>query len=241
MGGAETYVKDHFPDSNISMTYLGISDYILRADLIRYLALLKDGGVYNDVDDNASVVLGIEADYERKEDRSKLFEFVNWTIMARRNAPFMRLLPKRQEVLDVTGPGALTKAAFDCLSKMTATTVTMNNFTKMRKPKLVADILLLPINAFGAGHPVKWSGIDADGSPLVHHYFAGSWKTNHINGPTEEEKKADQGRKELEAKKKAEEQKRKAVGQRRIKPGRSKPEAREQYEDTSAKHKPGTG
>ncbi|KAL8677051.1 MAG: hypothetical protein Q9186_006480 [Xanthomendoza sp. 1 TL-2023] len=165
--------------------------------------------------------------------------------MARRNARFMRFLinrvidnlgraamkhnttvfhlqPKRQEVLDVTGPGALTKAAFEYVSKMTDTTVSMNNFTKMRKPKLVADILFLPINAFGAGHQVKWSGIDADSSPLVHHDFAGSWKTNHINGPTEEEKKADQGRKELEAKKKAVEQKRKAVGQRRIIPGRMK-------------------
>ncbi|KAL8734006.1 MAG: hypothetical protein Q9166_001767 [cf. Caloplaca sp. 2 TL-2023] len=241
-GGAETYVKDRFSDdSKILNTYLSLGDYIMRADLIRYLALLKDGGVYNDVDvgcmkpielwippkfkDNTSVVLGIEVDNEMGPNKSKLFELVNWTILSRRNAPFMRYLvdrviwnlekaairhnttlnnlePKRQEVIDVTGPAALTEAAFQYLSEKTQTTVNMHNFTKMRKPKLVADILVLPINAFGAGHQVKWSGTDEDGSALVHHYFAGSWKTNHLDGPTKEEKKAEARKKEEEEEKK---------------------------------------
>ncbi|KAL8640688.1 MAG: hypothetical protein Q9226_008718, partial [Calogaya cf. arnoldii] len=50
-GGAETYVRDHFPPaSKILETYMSLNDYIMRADLIRYLALLRDGGVYNDLD-----------------------------------------------------------------------------------------------------------------------------------------------------------------------------------------------
>ncbi|KAL8993534.1 MAG: hypothetical protein Q9169_006270 [Polycauliona sp. 2 TL-2023] len=248
-GSAETYVKDHFPvQSKIRQTYLGLSDYIMRADLIRYLALLQDGGVYNDLDvgclrpielwippalkANTSVVLGIEVDNEMGPDKSKLFELVNWTIMSRRNAPFMQFLvdrvmdnlekaatrhnttlsalqPKRQEVIDVTGPAALTQAAFEYLSDKTQSTIDMHNFTKMRRPKLVADILILPINAFGAGHQVQWSGTDEDGSALVHHYFAGSWKTDHFDGPTEEEKKAEEAKKKEEEKKKKEEQARK--------------------------------
>ena len=248
-GSAETYVKDHFPHhSKIRQTYLSLSDFIMRADLIRYLALLQDGGVYNDLDvgclrpidlwippalkDNTSVVLGIEVDNERGSDGSKLFELVNWTIMSRRNAPFMRFLvdrviqnlekdaashnttlanlqPKRQEVIDVTGPAALTEATFDYLSEKTRTTVNMQNFTKMRRPKLVADILVLPINAFGAGHQVQWSGTDEDGSALVHHYFAGSWKTTHLDGLTEEEKKAEEAKKNEEARTKQEEEDRK--------------------------------
>ncbi|KAL8911535.1 MAG: hypothetical protein Q9171_003299 [Xanthocarpia ochracea] len=258
-GGAETYVKDHFlEDSKISDTYLSLSDYIMRADLIRYLALLKDGGVYSDLDvgclrpidlwippafkDNTSVVLGIEVDNEMGPNKSKLFELVNWTIMSRRNAPFMRFLvdrvidnlekaaakhnttlfslqPKRQEVIDVTGPAALTEAAFQYLSEKTQTAVNMQNFTKMRRPKLVSDILVLPINAFGAGHQVQWSGTDEDGSALVHHYFAGSWKTNHFDGPTEEEKKAeDAKRKEEEDRKiKEEQEKQKEEEDRKIK------------------------
>ena len=251
-GAAETYVKDSFAtDDNISITYVALQDFIMRADLIRYLVLLKDGGVYNDVDvgclkpielwipqhlkDNTSVVLGVEVDNEMGPNKSPIFELVNWTILARRNAPFMRFLvdrvianlaqaavnhnttlhnlnPKRQEVIDVTGPMALTQAAFAYLSEKTGTTVDMQNFTKMRRPKLVADILVMPINAFGAGHQVSWSGADEDGSALVHHYFAGSWKTTHFDGPTEEEKKAAEAKKkaEEEQKRKAEEEKKKA-------------------------------
>ncbi|KAL8957026.1 MAG: hypothetical protein Q9183_006164, partial [Haloplaca sp. 2 TL-2023] len=244
-GAAETYVKDNFtPNDKISITYVALQDFIMRADLIRYLVLLKDGGVYNDVDvgclkpidlwipqhlkDNTSVVLGIEVDNEMGPNKSPIFELVNWTILARRNAPFMRFLvdrvianleqsaanhnttlhnlnPKRQEVIDVTGPMALTQAAFAYMSQRTGTMVNMHNFTKMRRPKLVADILVMPINAFGAGHQVSWSGADEDGSALVHHYFAGSWKTTHFDGPTEEEKKAAE-----EIKKAEEEQKRRA-------------------------------
>lgn len=266
-GSAETYVKDHFPEhSKIRQTYLSLNDFIMRADLIRYLALLQDGGVYNDLDvgclrpidlwippafkDNTSVVLGIEVDNEMGPDRSNLFELVNWTIMSRRNAPFMRFLvdrvirnleqdaaahnttlanlqPKRQEVIDVTGPAALTEATFQYLSEKTQTTVNMHNFTKMRRPKLVADILVLPINAFGAGHQVQWSGTDEDGSALVHHYFAGSWKTTHFDGPTEEEKKAEEAKKNEEARKKQEEEDRK----------RKEEEDRKRREDEDRKEK----
>ncbi|KAL8860149.1 MAG: hypothetical protein Q9178_003413 [Gyalolechia marmorata] len=269
-GGAETYVKDHFlGDSKISDTYLSLSDYIMRADLIRYLALLKDGGVYSDLDvgclrpidlwippafkDNTSVVLGIEIDNEMGPNKSKLFELVNWTIMSRRNAPFMRFLvdrvignlekaaarhdttlfslqPKRQEVIDVTGPAALTEAAFQYLSERTQTAVNMQTFTKMRRPKLVADILVLPINAFGAGHQVQWSGTDEDGSALVHHYFAGSWKTDHFDGPTEEEKKAAEAKRKEEEDRKIKEEytKKKAEVERKRKEAKDKEEAQEE-------------
>ncbi|KAI4255376.1 MAG: hypothetical protein LQ352_002608 [Teloschistes flavicans] len=245
---AEAYVIDNFAhhDKILNM-YLSVQDYILRADLIRYLVLLKDGGVYNDVDvgcikpidlwippkfkDKTSVVLGIEVDNEMGPGRSKLFSLVNWTIMARRNAPFIRYLvenvldnldqaahyqdttladlkPKRQEVLEITGPGALTQAAFQYLSEITTTNINIHNFTKMRQPKLVGDILVLPINAFGGGHQVQWSGTDENGSALVHHYYAGSWKTDHFDEPTEEEMKAEVERKKAEdAKKKAEDEK----------------------------------
>ncbi|KAI4226282.1 MAG: hypothetical protein L6R40_008297 [Gallowayella cf. fulva] len=225
-GGAETYVKDNFPDdSRIVDTYMALGDFILRADLIRYLALLKDGGVYNDLDvgcnvpidrwippmfkDKTSVVIGIEGDNDFGKGGSKLFGFVNWTLMARRDQPFMRYLIDRvirnlhqatskhnetlgtlklyrQEVLDVTGPGALTQTVFRYLSEKTDTTVTAQNFTKIKRPRLVEGILVLPINAFGAGHQVRWCGAEEDGSALIHHYFAGSWKGSHPEGLSEE-------------------------------------------------------
>lgn len=273
-GAAETYVLDRFADdSRVVNAYMGINDFILRADLIRYLALLKDGGVYNDLDvgclkpidlwippkfkENTSVVLGIEVDNDFGHNRSKLFEFVNWTIMARRNQPFMRYLvdrvidnlevatskhnttlanfkPQRQEVIDVTGPMALTQAVFQYLSDTSQTVVTWQNFTKMKRPQLFSGILVLPINAFGAGHQVQWSGADEDGSALVHHHFAGSWKGNHVDGPTEEEKKAQEQRKkeEKEKKQKEEAKKKEDERQRKAKAEQEKKTAEEQKQKT---------
>lgn len=264
---AETYVKDSFSDNRkVLDTYMSISDFILRADLVRYLALLHDGGVYNDLDvtclrpidlwippkfkDRTSVVLGVEADNEMGHEGSKLFGLVNWTVMARRDQPFMRYLVDRvirnleeaaskhnttlgdlklyrQEVLDVTGPQALTQAAFQYLSDVTQTTVNIQNFTKMKQPRLIEGILILPINAFGAGHQVQWSGAVEDGSALVHHHFAGSWKNSHIDGPSEEGKKKEEEKKEEEknkeeVKKKAEEKKQEDEKEKRKKEDKQK-------------------
>ncbi|KAL9600854.1 MAG: hypothetical protein Q9219_002896 [cf. Caloplaca sp. 3 TL-2023] len=265
-GSAETYVQDNFPD-RIAEIYTGINDFILRADLIRYLVLLNQGGVYADLDvacvkpidlwipsklrPNSSVVLGVEVDNDYGPNRSKQFELVNWTIMARRNQPFMQYLvdrvienlekaatkhnttlaqlkPQRQEVIDVTGPMALTRAAFEYLSDATKTTVTTQNFTKMKRPQLMADILILPINAFGAGHQVTWSGADEDGSALVHHHFAGSWKTNHFDGPTQEEKKAAEEKAKAEEEKKNEEKAKEEARKKKEAEEKKKQEAQKQ-------------
>ena len=48
---AESYVRDKFPHRpDIAETFVDLQDPILRADLIRYLVLLGDGGVYSDLD-----------------------------------------------------------------------------------------------------------------------------------------------------------------------------------------------
>ena len=50
-GAAEDYVRSRLPHRpDIVATYLSLTDPILRADLIRYIVLLLDGGVYTDVD-----------------------------------------------------------------------------------------------------------------------------------------------------------------------------------------------
>ena len=76
---AESYVRDRFahrPD--IEEVFIDLQDPILRADLIRYLVLLGDGGTYSDIDtmslkpiedwvppafkDKVNLVIGIEYD-----------------------------------------------------------------------------------------------------------------------------------------------------------------------------------
>ncbi|KAL8997325.1 MAG: hypothetical protein Q9169_003359 [Polycauliona sp. 2 TL-2023] len=235
---AESYVKSNFRDeSRIVDTYMAVGDDILRADLIRYLALFKDGGVYNDLDVGCvvpidqwippkfkkitSIVVGIEGDNNRGKNGSKIFGFASWTLMARPDQPFMRYLIDavirnldqaaskhnqtlgdltlyRQEVLDVTGPGALTQTVFKYLSEKTQTTITAQNFTKMKEPRLIQGLLILPINSFGAAHQVRWSGAEGDGSALVHHYFAGTWKNSHPEDPSDQEieKAAEEKKKE---------------------------------------------
>ena len=237
----EDYVKDHFHFSHpdIEEIYFEIKDYILRSDLIRYLILLADGGVYNDLDvgcekpikswvppqfqDTAGILLGVEVDNKfgpdgrTFENGQDLFQLVNWTIMSKPNQPFMWFLVMRvidnikrlaasqkqkisemeysiQNVLEVTGPAALTKAFFDYASDITSSNVTYRNFTKMTKPRLIGEVVILPIQAFGAGHQVQWAGWEPDGSELIHHYFAGSWKTDHhdsVSSPLSVDQKAD--------------------------------------------------
>ena len=249
----DDYVKDHFQFSHpdIEKAYFEVKDYILRSDLIRYLILLVDGGVYNDLDvgcqkpiktwvptqfkDSAGILLGVEVDNKFGPDGrtfqggQDLFELVNWTIMSKPNQPFMWFLVTRvlenirnfaasqnqpvsnmkysiQDVLDVTGPAALTNAFFDYASNITSSNVTYLNFTKITKPRLIGEVVILPIQAFGAGHQVQWAGLEQDGSELIHHYFAGSWKTDHFDTvPTLPSVDPEEKQKEEDAKKAAKE------------------------------------
>lgn len=251
----ESFVRDHFHYSHpdIEEIYFDVKDYILRSDLIRYLILLANGGVYNDLDvacekpidtwvpeqyrDSAGIVLGVEVDNKYGPDGRTftngvdLFQLVNWTIMSKPNQPFMWFLVRRvidnikslaesqrtsiedmtytiQDVLDSTGPAALTRAFFDYASDITGSNVTYHNFTKMREPKLVGEVVVLPIQAFGAGHQVEWAGWKQDGTELIHHYFAGSWKSDHVDAPVHLE--ADEGKKAKEEERKKQEEERKA-------------------------------
>ena len=100
---AESYVKDRFshrPD--IEELFIDLQDPILRADLIRYLVLLGDGGVYSDIDttslipiedwvpsayaNEVNLVVGIEYDKldgGRWMDWSLDLQFCTWAILAK--------------------------------------------------------------------------------------------------------------------------------------------------------------
>lgn len=182
---------------------------------------------------SAGILLGVEIDNNFGPDGrtftngEDLFELVNWTIMAKPNQPFMRFLVERvvdnirklaaakqkaisaistysiPDVLVTTGPMALTTAFFDYASEISGTNVTYKNFTKITKPKSVGEVVILPIQAFGAGHQIRWAGFEEDGTELIHHYFAGTWKVDHHDGGWQD---AEQKAKE-EAQRKSEEEK----------------------------------
>lgn len=115
--GGETFVRQHFAgEPLIRDVFLNLTDTILRADFLRYLVLLAEGGVYADLDVECrkpidtwtpdamkgivGVVVGIEADRKPVKNDVELYydyrEYIwgitNWTFMAKRGHPFMRFV-----------------------------------------------------------------------------------------------------------------------------------------------------
>lgn len=219
---AESYILQNFPhDPSIFETFSQISDPILRADMIRYIVLLGDGGVYSDLDtvslkpieewipdeyrDKANVVVGVEYDKldgGRWLDWTLDLQFCTWAILAKPAHPMLHktvqyamsqinALARKQntsvsklkvsflEVLDTTGPAAFTTSVFNYLSEMLKEEYTWLNVTRLEKPILVADVLILPINAFGSGQLHSNSRQPTDDDAFVKHLFRGSWKHNH--------------------------------------------------------------
>ncbi|MCJ1307691.1 hypothetical protein MMC25_001339 [Agyrium rufum] len=219
---AESYVREtfaHRPD--IEEVFRDLQDPILRADLIRYLVLLGDGGVYSDIDTRslrpiddwipsaysryANVVIGVEYDAldgPRWGDWTLDLQFCTWAIMARPGHELLELTVDRvlrklknlalkqgtavagikanfDEVLDTTGPASFTLSVFELLSRNTGTNFSWLNVTGMTQPRLVGDVLLLPITAFGSGQQHSASGSPDDDEALVQHLFKGSWKNSH--------------------------------------------------------------
>lgn len=98
---AEQYLRDqyaHRPD--IITIYNSLRVPILKADLLRYLILYANGGIWSDLDvscedppihswippqyrDKTSLVVGLEFDSEWENDSNIHSQFASWTIMAR--------------------------------------------------------------------------------------------------------------------------------------------------------------
>ena len=204
-------VKDYILRSDLIRYFVMLADGGVYNDLDVGCEKPISTWVPKQFEDTAGILLGVEVDNKFGPDGrtftngEDLFELVNWTIMSKPYQPFMwflvqrvmenirslaasknqaisEMVPTIPEVLVTTGPAALTTAFFDYASNLTGTDVTFKNFTKMTESQIVGEVVILPIQAFGAGHQVEWAGLKQDGSQLVHHYFAGSWKGDHHDG-----------------------------------------------------------
>ena len=109
------YVRDHFHASNpdIEETFLQAKDFVLQLDLIKYMVLWAEGGVYSDLDvacvrpisqwvppqfiDKAGIVLGVQTEQTAGLDDSTkdTFQLAGWTIMSKPNQPFLWFLYQR--------------------------------------------------------------------------------------------------------------------------------------------------
>ena len=101
------------------------------------------------------------------------------TLAERQNRTLAALEPSYQEVIDTTGPGAFSECIYHELSLATGTNVTSSNLSQLTEPRLIADVLILPVTAFANGVPHSNAKGSEDEGALVQHLFHGSWKGSH--------------------------------------------------------------
>ena len=109
------YVKEHFHAKNpdIEETFLQAKDFVLQLDLIKYMVLWAEGGVYSDLDvacvhpvrewvpqrfiDKAGILLGVQVEQKAGDDWNdeEEFQLADWTIMSKPNQPFLWFLYQR--------------------------------------------------------------------------------------------------------------------------------------------------
>ena len=97
----------------------------------------------------------------------------------RQNRTLATLEPSYMDVIDTTGPGAFSECIYHELSLATGTNVTSSNLTGLTEPRLIDDVLILPVTAFANGIPHSDAKGPDDEGALVHHLFQGSWKGSH--------------------------------------------------------------
>ncbi|KAE8154694.1 hypothetical protein BDV25DRAFT_147264, partial [Aspergillus avenaceus] len=77
------------------------------------------------------------------------------------------------DVVDVTGPKIMTISILDRLSRILGRPVDDRDFSGIKRPKLIGDVLIMPGNSFAAtqnAYPTD------QGDALVTHHYEGSWK-----------------------------------------------------------------
>lgn len=110
----DEFVKEKFAhDQNLVDTYLALQNHGVKSDLLRYLLLYTEGGVYTDIDTiafqpidlwvshlrhAAKVIVGIE--YDRRDgggwvDVHDDLQFCQWTIAATPGHPLLKAMIKR--------------------------------------------------------------------------------------------------------------------------------------------------
>jgi len=212
------YIHETFPNQpNIIRAFTNIQNSVLRSNLVRYLALLAEGGVYSDIDTRAlkpisswipdeheghtNMVLGLEVDDDSPEALRlygslwpSSFLFCGSTIMSKPGHPILEEMVERisgrisdlaarqgsniadlklrdDDIENISGLTVFTEVVFQYLSSVTGTQVSKANFTGITKPKRIADVLVMPVNAFASGKAHSNSGSPQDPTALVQHLF----------------------------------------------------------------------
>ncbi|KAL2131600.1 hypothetical protein VTI74DRAFT_4816 [Chaetomium olivicolor] len=221
--GGEEFVRAKFGDNpKIVEAFTKMPNVGQKSDLLRYLLLEAEGGVYSDTDtvalkpinkwvpeqlkDKVNVVVGIE--FDRRDgggwaDINHWVQFCQWTIAAAPGHPVFRKMVDRIlvslddlarahnvpsfadleklksfEVMNSTGPAAWTDVVFSQLQEFNNSLTDTKDLSFMTEPRLIGDILILPIDGFGMGQVHSNSTHDGTipEAALVKHLFKGAWR-----------------------------------------------------------------
>ncbi|KAI4213058.1 MAG: hypothetical protein LQ351_004212 [Letrouitia transgressa] len=97
-------------------------------------------------------------------------------LAAEKNSTLKDLLPFNDDVLRTTGPAKWSEVVYEYLTRTTGTEISWKNFTGMEQPVVVADVMVVPINAFAVGVPHSGSSEHNTEDTLARHHFKGSWR-----------------------------------------------------------------
>ncbi|KAK6525146.1 membrane-bound alpha-1,6- mannosyltransferase Initiation-specific [Orbilia ellipsospora] len=154
--------------------------------------------------DSIGLVIGIEADPtgEWKKSYSRRLQFCQWTIQSKPGHPVLRevvaritektlrlkgnnrrVKVDRNDVIEFTGPAAWTDTIFDYFNddgyfvvQPDNPPVDWKNFTRMKDPRKLGDVVVLPVTSFSPGVGLFDAGEDDDPQAYVKHLFEGTWK-----------------------------------------------------------------
>jgi mannosyltransferase OCH1-like enzyme len=214
---ADVFVRAHYQQTrpDIVEVYESLPIAILRADLLRYLIILAEGGYWSDLDvssdksatdwvpaeykdQNIDMIIGLEFDFEWRGPNTEVAsQFCNWVFAAKPSSrnlqvvvdtvvdtlkkiardngvPMSKItLEMLSDVVNVTGPKIMTIAILESLGQLFGRTVDDRDFSGIKHPKLVGDVLIMPGVSFAAAQ----NGYPKDqGDALVTHHYEGSWK-----------------------------------------------------------------
>ncbi|KAH8779800.1 family 32 glycosyltransferase [Diaporthe sp. PMI_573] len=88
------------------------------------------------------------------------------------------LSPSNGQVWNATGPPAWTEVIFETIKEAAPEIKTYHDLSRLAEPKVFGDILLLPLDAFMTLSAEMRVLERAGEHQLVHHDFAGAWKTS---------------------------------------------------------------
>ncbi|KYK60916.1 alpha-1,6-mannosyltransferase Och1 [Drechmeria coniospora] len=159
--------------------------------------------------DRARVVVGVEFDRLDGPNWNEVHEdmqFAQWTIAAAPGHPLLRSMVRRvvstleayveekgitlaelkaesADVMVLTGAAAWTDNVLAQLQRYEPAITSLRDLSGLKEPRLVGDILILPINGFGMGQ--SHSGSSNDGTiphdAMTRHNFHGSWRNDGSN------------------------------------------------------------